>query len=146
MRIEIRQIRSQDKDQWLPLWRAYQAFYEADLSADEDRLWRALNAPQKDGPYGLVAAGGDGELLGIAHYLFHITTWSSAPRCYLNDLFTLPQARGQGVGRKLVEAVYAKSDEHGAGQVWWLTQEFNREARLLYDRIAKVTPFIKYAR
>jgi GNAT superfamily N-acetyltransferase len=128
------------------LWRGYQAFYKADLSADEDRLWNALMAPGPDGPHGLVAVDGEGALVGLAHYLFHITTWSPAQRCYLNDLFTAPAARGKGAGRMLIEAVAAASAQRGAGQVWWLTQDTNEEARKLYDKVAKLTPFIKYAR
>jgi GNAT superfamily N-acetyltransferase len=94
----------------------------------------------------LVAEDEAGRLVGLAQYLFHATTWSPAPRCYLNDLFAVPEARGRGVGKSLIEAVYAAADARGASQVYWLTQTFNFEARQLYDRIAKATPFIKYAR
>ena len=65
---------------------------------------------------------------------------------YLQDLFTRPETRGTGVGRALIEAVYAAADVNGTPNVYWLTQEFNTTARLLYDRIADVTPFIKYQR
>ena len=102
--------------------------------------------PGPDGPYGFVAVDGEGALVGLTHYLFHITTWSPAQRCYLNDLFTAPAARGQGAGRMLIEAVASASAARGAGQVWWLTQDSNEEARKLYDRVAKLTPFVKYAR
>jgi GNAT superfamily N-acetyltransferase len=146
MAITIRPLTHSDRQQWEVLWRGYQAFYEADLSADEDRLWNALMSPGPDGPYAFVAVDSGGNLLGLTHYLFHITTWSPAQRCYLNDLFTAPSARGKGAGRMLIEAVAAASAARGAGQVWWLTQEFNADARKLYDKVAKVTPFIKYAR
>ncbi|MEC9344014.1 MAG: GNAT family N-acetyltransferase, partial [Pseudomonadota bacterium] len=106
---------------------------------------RLMNAGG-DGPYALVAVDDAHRLVGLAHYLYHGATWSSTPRCYLNDLFTAPEARGKGVGRKLIEAVYAKADAHGAGQVYWLTQDSNATARRLYDGVAKVTPFIKYVR
>lgn len=146
MAITIRPLTQSDRQQWESLWRGYQAFYQTDLSADEERLWNALMAPGPDGPYGLVAADGEGRLVGLAHYLFHITTWSPAQRCYLNDLFTAPAARGKGAGRKLIEAVASASAARGAGQVWWLTQDTNEEARRLYDKLAKLTPFVKYAR
>ena len=58
----------------------------------------------------------------------------------------VPEARGIGAGRSLIEAVYAAADANGTPLVYWLTQEFNTSARQLYDRIAKVTPFIKYQR
>lgn len=146
MAITIRPLLPNDHAQWLELWRGYQRFYEADLSGDESRLWSALMAPGPDGPFALVAQDDDGALVGLTQYLFHISTWSPAQRCYLNDLYTSPQARGKGAGKALIEAVDATAAARGAGQVWWLTQEFNHTARKLYDSLAKVTPFIKYVR
>lgn len=144
MSIVIRNVRPGDHDAWLELWRGYQRFYKADLSADEDRLWQALLAAKGDGPYALVAEDG-GKLVGLTQYLFHISTWSPQRRCYLNDLFTSRAARGKGVGRALIEAVYAKAAEANCNQVWWLTQDNNHAARRLYDQVAKLTPFIKYS-
>jgi GNAT superfamily N-acetyltransferase len=146
MAITIRRPGLGDHGAWLSLWRGYQVFYEADLSADEDRLWKALMDPGEEGPFALVAVDESGELVGLAQFLFHITTWSPKERCYLNDLYTAPEARGKGVASALVESVSQIAAERGAGQVWWLTQEFNLTARRLYDRIAERTPFIKYAR
>ena len=146
MTITVRDIGPQDRAQWLKLWRGYQAFYSVDLSADSDRLWSALVAPPEAGPFCLVAEDEHGNLLGMAQYLYHATTWSELPRCYLNDLYTEESSRGLGVGRALIEAVYARADRHGSSQVYWLTQDTNRQARLLYDRVANCTPFIKYAR
>ena len=88
----------------------------------------------------------DGRLMGLTHYLFHRHAWKIESVCYLQDLYVDPKARGLGLGRKLIEAVYARADAAGAPAVYWLTQDFNHEARQLYDRIAKVTPFIRYVR
>ena len=144
--ITIRKAEPEDRENWERLWKGYQEFYEADLSAGTDALWKRLMTASGDGPYCLVADAGNGELVGFTHYLFHATTWSEDKRCYLNDLFTDIEARGMGVGRALIEAVYREADAAGAGQVYWLTQEFNHTARKLYDSIANVTPFIKYVR
>jgi GNAT superfamily N-acetyltransferase len=146
MAIGIRPLRPADRSQWQSLWIGYQEFYEADLSAQTQSLWLRLMDPPPDGPYGLIAETGSGTVCAFAHFLFHATTWSTAPRCYLNDLYTAQSARGQGAGRALIEAVYRAADAKGASQVYWLTQEFNAEARSLYDKVAKMTPFIKYAR
>lgn len=146
MSIRIRAVEAKDRKQWEILWRGYYTFYESDLEAGTDALWRRLMAPSSDGPFALAAEDGGAGLVGLAQYLFHQTTWSQAPRCYLNDLFTSDAARGQGVGRKLIEAVYAAADARGASQVYWTTQQFNHAGRLLYDRIGKLTPFIKYVR
>lgn len=146
MTMSIRRPTEQDHAAWLALWRGYQEFYRADLRANEDRLWGVLLDPPAEGPHALVADDGQGRLLGLAHYLFHLSTWSPAPRCYLNDLFTAGDTRGRGVGRALVEAVEARARERGAGQVWWLTEQDNAVARSLYDRIATLMPFVKYVR
>jgi GNAT superfamily N-acetyltransferase len=84
--------------------------------------------------------------VGLVHYIYHAHNWKVDEVCYLQDLYADPAARGAGVGRKLIEAVYAAADADGRPSVYWMTQDFNDTARKLYDRIATLTPFIKYAR
>jgi GNAT superfamily N-acetyltransferase len=88
----------------------------------------------------------DGRPVGLAHYLFHRHGWRIEDVCYLQDLYADPDARGRGVGRALIEAVYAAADARGCPQVYWTTQHFNAVGRRLYDRIGVLTPFIKYQR
>jgi len=80
------------------------------------------------------------------HHVAHRTCWKVEDVCYLQDLYTLPEMRGRGVGRALIEAVYAHADRAGTPAVYWLTQGFNATARRLYDRIGVLTPFIEYDR
>jgi GNAT superfamily N-acetyltransferase len=146
MTFEIRTFHEDDRDEWDRLWRGYLAFYETTLSDQvSETTWESLLDPEEP-ILGFCAVAPDGKLLGIVHYLFHPVTWSVGPRCYLEDLFTAPEARGQGVGKALIEAVYAAADARGADQVYWLTQESNATARRLYDQVAHATPFIKYRR
>jgi GNAT superfamily N-acetyltransferase len=146
MTFTIRTLAATDRQQWGALWRGYLEFYETELPDDVTELtWRRLLDPEAS-VLGFCAAEDDGRLLGIVHYLYHPVTWSAGPRCYLEDLFTAPEARGRGVGKALIEAVYAAADARGADQVYWLTQEFNATARRLYDSVAEATPFIKYRR
>jgi GNAT superfamily N-acetyltransferase len=146
MSFTVRPLASDDREQWLGLWQGYLAFYESDVPASvTDLTWNRLLDPEAP-IHGLCAAATDGRILGIVHYLFHPVTWAAGPRCYLEDLFTSADARGRGVGRALIEAVYAAADARGADQVYWLTQEFNATARRLYDQVATATPFIKYRR
>jgi GNAT superfamily N-acetyltransferase len=84
--------------------------------------------------------------MGLTHYLFHRHCWKTENVCYLQDLYVAPEARGTGLGRKLIEAVYAAADANGTPAVYWLTQDFNAVGRRLYDRIGKQTPFIRYNR
>jgi GNAT superfamily N-acetyltransferase len=86
----------------------------------------------------------DGRLVGIVHYLFHRSTWTIGDYCYLQDLFTVPEARGQGAGRALIEAVYDRAAVAGASRIYWLTHETNATARGLYDTLADRTGFIQY--
>ena len=146
MSVTVERLTEDDKEQWLELWKGYLEFYKADLPSQVGlETWQRIINPDGDvDAYKAVSA--DDDMLGMVTYLFHGTTWSSAPRCYLHDLFTVPEARGKGVGRILIEAVYADAADRGADQVYWLTQEFNYQGRILYDKVAERTPFIKYAR
>ncbi len=141
-----------DRASWGRLAAAYKAFYNTPTqAADYDEAWRRLQAG--DGVHALGAwmptpgvahaAGEAEELMGIVHYLFHTGTW--APRvCYLQDLFTAESARGQGVARALIAAVADAARAAPASRLYWLTQETNRSARALYDRVAVFKGFVRY--
>ncbi|WP_430512577.1 N-acetyltransferase family protein [Pannonibacter phragmitetus] len=144
--ITIRPLQPEDRAEWAELWKAYLAFYETEKPQQQyDLTWSRLMTPDED-PHGLCAVDATGRLVGIVHYIYHRSCWTDGPYCYLQDLYADPSVRGQGVGRALIEAVYAAADAYGAPYVYWLTQEFNATARQLYDRIGKATPFIKYTR
>ena len=146
MSVVIRPLAAGDREAWLPLWQGYLTFYETSVSdAVTAETWRRIVDPA--GPInGLGAFDVASRLVGFVHYLFHPVTWSPSDRCYLEDLFVSPETRGTGAGRALIEAVYRAADEAGADQVYWLTAEDNATARKLYDRIARLTPFVKYQR
>lgn len=143
--MEVRSLQKEDKDQWQLLWKGYQEFYETNLDHVTDNLWQRLFDDHEDGPYCLVAVE-NGKLLGLVQYLFHGTTWSPKRRIYLHDLYTIPESRGKGVGRALIEAVYMEGKARDCDQVYWLTQDFNEAGRRLYDKVANLTPFIKYSK
>lgn len=146
MSVTIRPLAAADRDAWAPLWQGYLDFYKTDLAPEvTDVTWNRLLDPAED-MHCLVAENETGEMIGVVHYLYHRVTWAVADRCYLEDLFVAEAARGTGAGRALIEAVYKAADERGADQVYWLTQDFNEEGRRLYDRVGRVTPFIKYQR
>lgn len=142
----IRDAKPEDRDAWNPMWQGYQDYYEVDLSKTTDNTWDRLMSPAPDGPFCLVREDDDGSLIGLTTYVFHAHTWAPEPRCYLIDLYTNTDLRGKGIGRSLIEAVYEKADQHGCSQVYWLTQDFNEAGRRLYDKVGKLTPFIKYQR
>ncbi|MGC3937059.1 GNAT family N-acetyltransferase [Roseobacter sp. EG26] len=144
--VVVRPLRRTDKEQWAALWTAYLAFYETSRPTEIFDLYfeRLLGNDAQD--FNGLVAEVNGELVGLTHYLFHRHGWSEANTCYLQDLYANPDVRGKGIGRALIEAVYEASDAAGIATVYWLTQDFNAEARRLYDRIGVKTPFIKYAR
>jgi len=144
--VQIRKVKPEDREGWNPLWKGYQNYYEVDLSETTENTWQRLMMPEPDGPFCLVCEDDAGGLIGFTTYIFHGHTWKPEPRCYLIDLYSTSQLRGKGIGRALIEAVYEKADEHGCCQVYWLTQDFNEAGRRLYDKVAKLTPFIKYQR
>lgn len=145
MSVRIRTLKPDDHDQWQLLWKGYQEYYETNLDDVTDSLWERLMNNDPDGPVCLVAEE-DEHLIGLVQYLFHGTTWSPQQRIYLHDLYTTHFSRGKGVGRKLIEAVYEAGKERNCDQVYWLTQDFNEDGRRLYDKVASLTPFIKYMR
>jgi GNAT superfamily N-acetyltransferase len=142
----IRPLRAGDEAEWRRLWTAYLEFYGAVVTEEvyQTSFARLLGDDPQDFN-GLIALV-DGVPMGLTHYLFHRHGWKVENVCYLQDLYVSPDARGTGLGRRLIEAVYAAADEAGAPGVYWLTQEFNATARVLYDRVAKVSPFIRYNR
>jgi GNAT superfamily N-acetyltransferase len=145
--VTIRGLEPGDRAAWEPLFRGYIEFYQAAVADDViDETWVRLLSSGPEFHIGLGAVDGEGRLVGIAHILFHRSTWSKSCYCYLEDLFVDPSARTRGIGRKLIEAVYVEADRRGATRTYWATQEFNYRARALYDQVATKSPFIQYRR
>jgi GNAT superfamily N-acetyltransferase len=139
----IRALRGEDRAPWEVLWRAYLTLYESEVAPDvTSGTWARLHDAAE--PMFALGAFNDDKLVGIVHYLFHRSTWTVGDYCYLQDLFTAEEARGEGVGRALIEAVYGKAREAGASRVYWLTHETNATARRLYDAVAVRSGFIQY--
>jgi GNAT superfamily N-acetyltransferase len=143
----IRPATRDDHDQWLPLWDGYNAFYGRAGDTALDPAVTAMTWSRFFDAYepvhALVAEQG-GRLLGLTHYLFHRNTTAIEPNCYLQDLFTTEQARGKGVGRALIEGVYARAKVAGASRVYWQTHETNATAMKLYDQVAEKSGFLVY--
>ncbi|MGN8089099.1 GNAT family N-acetyltransferase [Ralstonia sp. 22086] len=145
--LQIRPIRQDDFAAWKPLWDGYNAFYgRAGETALPDTVtqttWQRF-FDEAEPVYALVAER-EGALLGIVHFLFHRSTTQVQMSCYLQDLFTAEAARGQGVGRALIEAVYRRATEAGLPRVYWQTHETNTTAMRLYDTVAEKSGFVVY--
>lgn len=147
MKTNIRRLAPTDRTAWEPLFRGYLEFYKSELADDViDETWARLMSDEPEFHVGLGAVDDTGKLIGIAHILFHRSTWSKTYYCYLEDLFVSPDCRAGGVGRHLIEAVYSEADARNCTRTYWATQEFNYRARGLYDQVATKSPFLQYRR
>jgi GNAT superfamily N-acetyltransferase len=147
MSVRVRHLEEKDKPAWLALFKGYIEFYKA--SVDDDVIegtWQRLTAGQPDFHIALVAVDTQDRPVGLAHVLFHRSTWSPTWYCYLEDLFVDPAQRLKGVGRALIEATYLEADQRKCTRTYWATQEFNYRARALYDTLATKSPFVQYRR
>jgi len=139
----IRAARPSDFDTWLPLWRGYQRFYKTDIPHEVTLVtWQRLLDEHE--PMHCALAELEGQVVGFVHFIEHRSCWTSGNYMYLQDLFADDAVRGRGVGRRLIEHVYAEASAFGCSRVWWLTHETNTDAMLLYDRIADRSGFVQY--
>ncbi|WP_194820030.1 GNAT family N-acetyltransferase [Nocardia sp. XZ_19_385] len=140
--IAIGPLELADRAAWERLFQGYNAFYGRATMPDGfyDRVWAEFRSGARMHALGAKL---DGELVGIVHFFAHPSTTSS-DLCYLQDLFTTPNARGKGIARQLISAVRSWAVDQGCDQVYWHTKEDNHAARLLYDKVAENRGFIKY--
>ena len=145
--IAVRPLVRKDFDGWKPLWDGYNAFYgRSGPTALPDEVTQTTWSRFFDAyePMHALVAEGGGRLVGLVHYIFHRSTNQIAPTCYLQDLFTVEDLRGSGVGRALIEAVYERARAAGTGRVYWNTHETNAVAMRLYDTVAERSGFVQY--
>jgi GNAT superfamily N-acetyltransferase len=145
--VEVRPVRRADFLAWKELWDGYNAFYgrvgPTALAPEITQMTWLRFFDSYEPMHALIAETADG-ILGLAHLLYHRTTTQIGPTCYLEDLFTVEAARGSGVGRALIQSVYAHARSCGAPSVYWLTHESNSPGRRLYDKVATRSGFIEY--
>lgn len=141
--MEIKNIKPQDYAHWCNLWKGYLEFYQTTLAPKVyETTFQRILKPEKNEFCGLLAWLGN-QPVGLVHYLFHRNCWSIENTCYLQDLFVHQKYRSQGIARQLIMAVGTQAKQNNAN-VYWLTQENNHTARILYDKIGKNTGLIKY--
>jgi GNAT superfamily N-acetyltransferase len=146
-KIVVRDVQRRDFDEWKPLWDGYNAFYGREgITALPDEITNLTWSRFFDGyePIRAVVAERANKLVGLVHYLFHRSSTGLRSNCYLQDLFTVESARGQGIGRALIEEVYRRAAQAGSGRVYWQTHETNKTAMILYDKVAEKSGFIIY--
>ncbi|AOZ51755.1 GNAT family N-acetyltransferase [Chromobacterium vaccinii] len=143
----IRPVDRNDYQAWRPLWDGYNAFYgRAGETALPENITRQTWARFLDDrePVDALVAELDGKIVGLAHTVIHRSTTRLADVCYLQDLFTAPEARGQGVARALIDAAKQMAAAAGCNRLYWQTHQTNQTARALYDKVAEHQGFIVY--
>ncbi|NHQ84058.1 GNAT family N-acetyltransferase [Chromobacterium vaccinii] len=143
----IRPVDRNDYEAWRPLWDGYNAFYgRAGETALPENITRQTWARFLDDrePVDALVAELDGKIVGLAHTIIHRSTTRLADVCYLQDLFTAPEARGQGMARALIDAAKQRAAAAGCNRLYWQTHQTNQTARALYDKVAEHQGFIVY--
>ena len=142
--VTVRRLRATDREGWQRLWQQYLRFYRADVPASTSEATFTRLCDADSGLIGLLAIDAAGAALGLAHLIFHPSTWAEGPYCYLEDLFVDRAARGSGVAARLFDALYETARARGATRVYWHTQQYNSAARSLYDTVGQLTSFVVY--
>jgi len=141
--LQTRPITSEDETRWRELWAAYLAFYKVDLAENVTAsVWSRLMS--ETDPLGAFVCIGENNVIGFTHYFFHGTTWHPTSYCYLEDLFVDQTIRSKGAGRALINAVKEAAHKEGAAKLYWHTDEQNKTAQALYNKVATLTDFIRY--
>lgn len=143
MNVTVRQIQVEDKSSWQELYLSYLKFYESEpVESSTELLWNRLTKGEPK-VQGLVAES-NGEIVGIAHFHYQVSTWSDTFNCYLEDLYVTEGSRGNGVATTLIAEVKKFAIEHDCSELFWITKESNQTARKLYDKVAAVSDFVRY--
>ena len=82
-----------------------------------------------------IIAEDDDEPVGFALFFHNYSTFLAQPGIYLEDLFVLPEKRGGGVGRALLERLAQLAVERGCGRLEWAVLDWNVDAIRFYERL-----------
>jgi ribosomal protein S18 acetylase RimI-like enzyme len=140
--LHIRPLEPADREGWQVLWEQYLVFYAARLPPEVTQAtWQRLHGDARFA--GWVACQGTA-VVGFVHVVFHASTWTRDDVAYLEDLYVASKTRGGGIATALIATAAARARERGAEKLYWLTRFDNERARRLYDRVARLSPFIVY--
>ncbi|MBI1862052.1 MAG: GNAT family N-acetyltransferase [Deltaproteobacteria bacterium] len=125
----------------LPLIANYQEFYKCTPDTDRNRQFFSQFIGE-DGPgqpprqgIQFVALDEANQALGFATVYFLPSSLTGGWYCVMNDLLVAPEARGQGIGRKLIEHCQSYARAKGFDSVDWMTQGHNHTAQSLYNQL-----------
>ncbi|KAL0488220.1 sulfite oxidase [Acrasis kona] len=139
--MSVFRLKDEDYQEWAEMWRLYLEFYNTTLPESQYHdTWSRIMAD--DGDLGAFVLKEEGRIVGLAHYLFHASSWTSKRLCYLNDLYVLSSCRGKGYGKVLIMAVKQVAQDEECLRLYWATKTDN-PARKLYDKLG-TSDFVTY--
>lgn len=145
MSVTVRPVAEADKDIWHRMFDEYAAFYKTEIPEGAHKaVWNWIFDPSEKF-WCSVAVTDDGSLVGFTQYQLMHRSLGGSKVCYLSDLYVNPEIRGTGAGRAMIDHVFAFAKTHRISNVRWLTQEFNSDARRLYDTYMQKSDFILYS-
>lgn len=101
-----------------------------EVSADEETLGHYLFGPS---PKAEVIIGEvDGIARGFALFFHNFSTFEGRPGIYLEDLFVEPEARGSGLGKKLLAALARIAVDRDCARLEWSVLDWNEPAIAFY--------------
>ena len=143
MAVEMRPLGLGDRAVWEALLAGYAAFYKTAVTADSlQAVWDWVFGEED---FWADLAMLDGKVVGLCQYQLMHRSLSGAKVVYLSDLYVLPDLRGHGVGRAMIDHVIGVARARGISNVRWLTQEFNYAGRRVYDSYRPKSDFILYS-
>jgi ribosomal protein S18 acetylase RimI-like enzyme len=140
----IRAIEANDYAGWNQCYAAYAEFYaveQTQVMRDQVWQWMHQSTPSIDA---FVAVDKANNVLGFLHYRTFVRPLAASIGGYVDDLFVVPEVRGQGIAGQLINAVVAIGQASQWSVVRWMTAEDNQRARACYDRIADHTHWQTY--
>src|ERR1700678_4116805 len=132
--VTLRLACKDDEADWRELWAAYTRFSRVDLpAAVTDATWARIVTP--DSPMGaLVAADAKGRLIAFGIFVVHAYSFDDRPACLIDDAYVQPEARGLGIGTRLISFLIERADMEGWGRVYWVAHQSNAVACRTFDR------------
>ena len=135
MSVVVRPLRAADAPRLLELIDAladYEKLPRPDAAARERLTADALAEPPR---FRTLLAEVDGEVLGYAIYFFTYSTFRARPALYLEDVFVVPERRGQGAGIALFRACAREAVANACARMEWQVLSWNQPSIDFYERL-----------
>lgn len=145
MSIKVRPVAESDQLVWRQMFDEYAVFYKTAVPAGgHETVWDWIFDPATEF-WSDVVEDADGKLIGFTQYQLMLRSLGGGKVCYMSDLYVRPGYRGSGAGRALIDHVIGFARANGIANVRWLTQDFNYDARRLYDSYVSKSDFVLYS-